>query len=150
MIQVHHFLLAFLLLNLACSKAKTTESKFVISLSSLTAGLTFSGGGYLEIKNTTSGEILSYDLLTSDTVQLPHGSWDFYFVGFEGPNEWEGPHKCGQTQVNLSLPEQTIDIEVTTAQCSTKPYSSMIALKTPAAVVGQWDTHTWDNATWGP
>jgi hypothetical protein len=150
MVKKQYFLLASLFCILACSKGKTTESKLVISFSSLTAGLTFTGGGYLEIKNTTSGQIHSYELLTSDTVQLPHGQWDFFFVGFEGVNEWEGPHKCGHAQVNLSLAEQTIDIEVTAAQCSNNPFTSMIASKTSAGVIGQWDTDTWDNTTWGP
>ena len=129
------------------------DTKFVISLADLTAGMTFNGGGVLKIVNPDNGVSLSFDMTESNVVTLPSGVWDMYFVGFEGATSWTGPHKCGVTKkVNLIQSGQIVDIVVNTANCSGSEYVSMINSKNPNSnVAAKWDQENWDStATWGP
>lgn len=149
------FLLILVFFCFACSKTTTTKSKFVISLANLSAGLTFNGGGLLQIKNVSNGEIKSYDMTTTNVVALPGGTWDMFFVGFQGASAWQGPHLCGGVSgIELSGPEKIVEITANSANCSNSPYVAMITSKGGAIAASEWDDSAsqWDdpNTKWGP
>jgi hypothetical protein len=152
----NNLLLLLALFCFACSKSTTTNSKFVISLSKLSAGLTFPGGGLLQIKNVATGEIRSYDMTTTNVVALPSGTWDMNFVGFQGASDWLGPYLCGGVSgVDLYGPSITVTITANAASCSSSPFIAMIASKSsPVAGAAEWDNPAakWDDANtkWGP
>lgn len=148
-------LLAILFLCFACSKSTTTKSTFVISLSKLSAGLTFNGGGLLQIKNVATGEVLSYELTTSNVVALPSGTWDMSFVGFQGASAWQGPYLCGGVNaVELLGPPKTVMITANAGNCTNPPYVAMITSKGGSLSAANWDDPNakWDDAStkWGP
>ena len=150
MLKINYFILSFLILLTACSQGKETESRFVLSLSALSAGMTFNGGGILQLKHVDTGVVTTYELTTSNVVKLPHGKWHMFFVGFEGTAPWSGPFKCGSVNdVVLSLPSQIVDI-VVDASCALSPYNSIINSKAPAPEVGKWNQGKWGEAKWGP
>lgn len=142
-------MILFLLLGSACSKGKETESKFIVSLSSLSAGMTFNGGAILKIIDPVTKVSTSYELTTSNVVNLPHGKWSMYLIGFEGATAWTGPYKCGVVHdVVLSLDAQTVEI-IVNSDCSQAPFNNIISAKTPSVPV-TWDNSKWDEAKWGP
>lgn len=142
-------MILFLLLGSACSKGKETESKFIVSLSALSAGMTFNGGALLKIIDPVTKVATSYELTTSNVVKLPHGKWSMYLVGFEGATAWSGPYKCGVVHdVVLSLEAQTVEI-IVNSDCTQTPFNNMISAKTPSNPV-TWDNSKWDEAKWGP
>lgn len=139
-------LLILLVLAYGCGQSKTTQSRFVVSLSALSAGEQFNGGGVLRIVNNSSGEHSDFEMLATNVVELPHGSWDMYFVGFQGIGPWQGPSLCGSvTGVLLNQEAQTVRITATSALCTEEPYVSMINSKKAI-----WDQSLWDQAQWGP
>ena len=136
----------------SCSKsAPTSKSKFVVNFSSLTAGLTYAGGAHIRVKELNGTNFTSYDLQTTNVIELPRGSWEIFFVGFEGAADWSSPYRCGvATPVVLDEDEETINISVSSANCTLVPdYMAMILEKNPAAA-GKWDTDNWDSAYWAP
>lgn len=149
-------LLILFLISFACSKTNTTKSNFVISLANLSAGQTFNGGGLLQIKNVSTGEIKSFDMTTNNVVTIPNGTWDMFFVGFQGASAWQGPHLCGfVNSIELSGPEKTVEITANPGNCSNSPYVAMITSKGGAlAATVKWDDPDtkWDeaNTKWGP
>lgn len=148
-------LITLILFCFACSKTTSTKSTFVISLSKLSAGLTFNGGGLLQIKNVLTGEIKSYDMTTTNVVALPSGTWDMFFVGFQGTSPWQGPHLCGGVSgIELSEPQKTVVITANAGNCSNTPYVAMITSKGGSIATTAWDDPgaQWDdpNTKWGP
>ncbi len=103
------------------------------------------------MKELNGSKFTSYDLLTSNVLDLPQGSWEIYFVGFEGAADWSSPYKCGvATPVVLDESEETISLVVTTSNCTLlSTYMEMIVEKNPAAA-GTWDVGNWDTAYWAP
>lgn len=141
------FFLFLVFMASGCGQGPVTKSEFVISTSALTAGMVFPGGGLLKIVNAVTGESFSYDMTTTNVVQLPAGTWDMFFVGFQGSNAWEGPHICGGVSgIVLNQAEQTVNIYASAGNCTSEPYLTMINSK---ATTGIWDQSLWGQATWG-
>lgn len=141
-------IILFLLLVSACSKGKETESQFIVSLSALSAGMTFNGGALLKISDPVTNVTTSYELTATNVVKLPHGKWSMYLVGFEGAAAWSGPYKCGVVHdVVLSLDAQTVEI-IVDSDCTQAPFNKMISVKAPSPVT--WDNGKWGEAKWGP
>jgi hypothetical protein len=149
MIKIFHLIFCFLLcLTWGCSQGQQTQSNFVISMAAMGSEMSFNGGILLRLINTTNGTVIQHELKSSKTVTIPYGTWTMHLVGFEGSN-WTGPHKCGGlNNVVLSQPEQTLNIVVTTANCSNQPYPEMIKSK-ESITIGIWDSSKWDEAKWG-
>lgn len=144
-------MLLILVMNFGCSRGSNTRAKFVVTLGSLTAGLTFTGGGLVRVKAPGATKYTTYELTTSNVVELPKGTWEIYFVGFEGATDWSGPYKCGlASPVVLDQDEEELKITVSAANCSANStYMAMIVEKDPTAS-GQWDVGNWDTALWAP
>lgn len=136
-------LFAFILLT-GCSKQKSeSTTSMIISFGALT-GANFAGGALVEVKNTLTGEGKIIELTSPYNVTLPFGVWDLHFVGFEGSSNWHGPHACGGvSDYKFSKDAQTVQVQVTSADCSNEPYASVIASKS-----GKWDVAMWDQAIW--
>ncbi len=145
-------ILSGFLLLFACSRSSTTsKSKFVVNLSSLIAGLSFPGGAHIRVKELNGTNFTSYDLQTTNVLELKRGSREIYFVGFEGASDWSSPYKCGlATPVVLDEDVETVNLTVSSANCTLLPnYMAMIIEKNPAAA-GTWDVGNWDTAYWAP
>lgn len=138
--------------SFGCSRSSTSQATFQIKLSSLVAGTsTFTGGAVVRVKNPLTNTFTSFDLTTTNVIEIPKGTWQFYFVGFEGASAWGSPYRCGvANSVTLSKDTETINITATAANCSgDSTYMAMIIAKDPS-VASQWDVGNWDSALWGP
>ena len=139
-------LLLPLILMGACSGTDKNSSRLEVSISAAIAGKSYGGGAMARLSNA-SGKVLDFDLGSTHVISVPHGTWTVSIVGFDGAQPWAGPYECGEKQnVNFYLPEQSVTISVSTANCSVEPYTSMIATKTQS----RWGYAQWDVARWGP
>ena len=132
-----------------CSKGKTTKATFVISVEALSSGETFTGGVVLHVVDSVTGQRLVFDLTNVDSVSIPHGTWDFYLVGYDGQN-WQGNTQCGGAmKKTLSSAEAVVDLDVGTAACVDEKYA-VIMKEQAKQVVGTWDSTNFDQSAWGP
>ncbi len=149
MFKSYSILFILLICGLSCTQgSKHAESKIIVSLAGLTAGLQFDGGGALQLVDLITKEVKTFELTTTNVVSLPHGTWDIFFVGFLGSTAWSGPHQCGVIKnVLLSKIAETVNITVNAANCASAEYLAIINTQSP---VGLWDVGNWDQAKWAP
>ncbi len=144
------FLFLLLLVTVSCSdKRPKTKTSIEVSLGALNSA-NFPGGVLLHAKEVDTGELLTFKLTDSDTVEIPFGKWTFYVVGLSTPVL---ATKCGGgTQYVLDSSEVSFSISATSGACSGAIYTDMIASvgATFAAGSALWDTAVWDAATWAP
>ncbi len=138
-------------LNFGCSRSSPTRTSFAVNLSSLVAGLTFTGGAHIRVMPLDESSFTAYDLTDTNVIELARGEWKIYFVGFEGASPWDGPYKCGVVSpVNLDEDQETVNINVSTSNCTgNNTFNAMIVTKNPSAA-GLWDSGVWDTALWAP
>lgn len=142
---------SLLLLLVACSQSKQSDTALVVSMSALVSDLSFPGGASLKLVNTKTGEVIKQDLSYPYRVLIPHGTWSMYLVGYEGSDPWAGPQQCGSLlNVDFYNADAEVTILVGTSNCSADPFPSIIAEKTSSLPVGQWENSQWDQAKWGP
>jgi hypothetical protein len=114
--------LTSLILAISCApEAPKTKAK--VSIGALTS-LGMAGGVYIMARSTSGG---SFNFKVPDTglatdqnfeVEIPNGTWDFRAVGYIGPNNFEGAHKCDFLPgINLDGTETSINIVLDTANC---------------------------------
>lgn len=120
-------------------------------MSALMSDLSFAGGASLKLVNAKTGEAVNHDLTYPYRVLIPHGTWNMYLVGYEGPGAWSGPQQCGSLKnVDFYDPSVEVTIYVGTSNCTAEPFPSIIAEKTSSLPEAQWDNSQWDQAKWGP
>lgn len=142
----------------SCGQRKAAKADFTYSLAGLVNGTSMDGGIYLLAKrfdeNNNEVETLTFDLDDDDSAEIPFGTWEFYLLGFTGPNEWQGNQYCGSVPLTiLDSDEITLDVTIDPSNCGVEPYASMALDKAPATTVpniATWDNAAWDNSTWEP
>jgi hypothetical protein len=139
------FSLIFILVS-ACSKQQGSPRNLAVSVLNLGSSQ-FAGGALVRIENLADGTITESELTEAPyTVSLKDGNWNIYFVGFAGPSQWQGASYCGGAEgINLTPATLEVNITANLTNCSSEPYSTMIAGKTST-----WDQAIWDQSTWGP
>lgn len=144
------FIIIILLLFVSCSQKSKTETNLVISLNSLTQGTIYAGGGLLKLENPLTKEVLEFELDQDYLVSIPRGAWNFYFVGFKGPDKWTGDSECGQTKdVLLDTNEAEVIISSTATSCSDELFVDM-KIKVGIAIVGSWNVGKFGETVWAP
>lgn len=152
-------ILALTLLISGCGEKGASKTEFKLNLGGVVTGTPMDGGIYLwavQIDEATGTEMqtMMMDLDAADSAVIPFGIWRLYLVGYAGPNAWSGLPHCGSVpETILENAEQTIQINISNAECGVLPiYTDM--MNTKAASLGPtlatWDISQWDNATWGP
>lgn len=139
------FLFLISLIISSCGKTSTTRT-FKLSLGKIVA-TPLDGGSILQAVNAQTGQVLLIDMTQKPyEADIPNGVWNFYIVGYVGPDLWSGNTYCGTDQAK-SLNGGVVDIIVNASQasCANEPYVSMIAKKKNV-----WDSALWDAGKWGP
>ncbi len=137
-----------LLFLAGCSKQGKTNSKFTVSLAGITSEQASAGGFYLEAISDKA-ESLKFEFSNSSPeVTIPNGTWTFYVVTFEGPAQWSGLARCGNSsEVKLEGVDTSLNITIDNPTCSNSPYPAMIAALSPSQ---SWDNAQWDSGVWAP
>ncbi len=145
------------LLNLAgCGgKEQTERVDFSYNLSALAAGVSqLEGGIFLRANriDPDTGEILEtldVDLL-DNAADIPFGTWEFYLLGYAGPEAWSGNLFCGSVpETLLDSAEISLSVTLNTTNCANAPYGDMDLTK-QASIAGTWDASLWGEAKWAP
>lgn len=139
-----HFLLMLLTFILTgCSGGKQAHTSIVVNVGQFLEA-SFPGGAVLLAKNLATGEVQKFDLAKPYSVVLPYGEWSLYVVGAEGSSNWVGPYACGAAEnVKFTTDQQRVQIQATTATCTTEPFASLLSTK-----IALWDVARWDQANW--
>lgn len=152
--NLNTLLLTLLVITLgSCGGSReATKTDFTYSLAGIVNGTQMNGGIYLMAKrfdeNGNEVEILKVDLDIDDSAEVPFGTWEFYLLGYEGPDQWSGNQYCGSIPLTtLDSDDITLDVTISQSNCGVDPYNSMAADKIDGSV---WDGAVWDEATWSP
>jgi hypothetical protein len=122
----------------SCGPANKKLSSLSVSLSGLAAGNLYDSG-YLRL--ISESQTKDFRLTDSNTIEIPKGTWDFYFVGFTSTAPYL---ECGSVPgVVLNQDAHTVNISVSTT-CGGATYPAIVD-----AAAGKWDIHFFDNSTWG-
>ncbi len=129
----------------ACSGKKASPRTLEVFLGSLSSS-SFAGGAIVRIENTSNGSYTDIELSSAPyTFSLQDGTWNIYFIGFDGPTQWQGTTNCGGAiGVNLTASTAEINITAKPALCAGAPYTELISGKTST-----WDQALWGQAKWG-
>ncbi|MDB4330199.1 hypothetical protein N9948_00530 [bacterium] len=113
---------------LGCT-GKKDKTKVELFIGNIAGSSQFTGGILVSAEkvsnenaneNATFDPPVYYDLPPDNTVSIPHGSWKFYFVAWEGSNAYEGNIYCGHVYPILLQDEsQTVGVTLSRANCYT-------------------------------
>ena len=114
-------LITFIFLSLfilSCGAGQKSKLKLKVS-NVATGGITMPGGIILYGHNNTSSEDISINMASGqEDIVLNNGDWDFFAVGWTGPENMEGSAKCGGANQILDGSDSSVYITITTANCN--------------------------------
>ncbi len=114
---------------MSCGK-KDNSSTTKILFHSANSSSAFSNGVVINAKKLASGEFFTFALNSSSTFfekQISKGLWEFKIMGWipNGTSEsFEGTPKCGVTVKNLTLDIETVDINLSSPNCTTPAFNN--------------------------
>jgi len=113
-------------------------------------GLVFLRTKAVNVSNPAIPTSTDYKMFADHSAYIPYGTWDMFFVGFSGPNNFEGTKYCGSLlNSNLNAPNQSFNVDLLQSNCTVEPYLTIISdIQTSSN--GIWGTANWDQKTWGP
>ena len=132
-----HILLFVLTIILSgCGADKSQQVDFSFSIGSLVNSSSPSGGLFLkavQIDSETKKPIQEIEMeLVDPSATIPYGTWEFFLVGFDGPEEWQGEPVCGKTPVTkLDSDEISLEVFLSATECQNSPFPEMILQKNP-------------------
>lgn len=139
-LKIKFALMCLLPIILAGCGGDQTTAQLEISTSYISTG-TF-GGGFMVIGENSAGKKFSVAMIgTNQTkIKLEAGTWKFAAVGWDGAGTskpFEGTPYCGGlSDFNLSEQNATINLDITSANCSSPLLATSVQLKPTMRVLG--------------
>ena len=138
-LKKHILLFALTIIFNGCGAKQSQQVDFSFNIGALANNSAPSGGLFLKAvqhpkgkgKSTFAKKEIEVDLEGS-TAMIPYGIWEFFLVGFDGPEEWQGEPVCGKTPVTkLDSDEISLEVFLSAAECQNSPFPEMILQKNP-------------------
>lgn len=125
----------------SCSQKGTSKSDFSINLRSFLTSADLTGGVLLRIVDSTNSEAHDYQMSYPFNADIPFGTWNFYFVGFDSNHV----KYCGSLlSTEVSSQEESFTVNISTSNCGVEPYLSL-----ENSIYGKWNEGLWGQVKWG-
>jgi hypothetical protein len=123
--SIYCVLLFSIFLLQSCTKKITSQHGFKFTIASKIAGVNLLGGSFIKAVSADSNVLVQLDATNSATFESK--KWELQAIAFEGPTFMSGKKYCGVlADVNLSGAEQSIQMNISEANCMTEPFISLV------------------------
>lgn len=135
-LKKHILLFVLTIIFNGCGAKKSQQVDFSFNIGALTNSSTPSGGLFLkavQIDSETREPIQEIEMeLVDPSATIPYGTWEFFLVGFGGPEKWQGSPLCGKiSETQLYSDEVTLEVFLSATKCQNFPFPEMILQKNP-------------------